>query len=176
MKTNRAASRLVPALVIGLAAALALAAPAAQAQTSATATIPAAEKGAPDPYVEGQIAFMKAALEITPAQEARWNKVAAAIRANNDETQRVTAKLQAEPNKTRSAVQQIESQVQLAELSVRESQRFLDAFRPLYASLSNDQKATADQLIGQEETATGTAAPPPPNQPPPAKAPAPVAR
>jgi LTXXQ motif family protein len=91
------------------------------------------------------------------------------MRENNRETQQVYDKLQSTPEPTETAVQRVESHVRLAELSVREGKRFLEAFRPLYASLSKDQKATADELIGQTaQTETNTAAPPPPNEPPPA--------
>jgi hypothetical protein len=172
MTFNRAGLRTLPAVAVSLFAAsvLALAAPpAARAQTPAPATSQSAPIPAgPDPYVEGQIAFMKAALEITPAQEAHWNKVADAMRANSSETQRLYDTLQSASKPPETAVQRIESHVRLAELSVKEGQRFLAAFRPLYASLSKDQKAAADELMGQSEE---TAAPPPPNEPPPASAP-----
>lgn len=170
MKLTHVRLRIIPAIALGLfaASAVALAAtPAALAQTAAPAANPATQDTGPDPYVEGQIAFMKAALDITPAQEAQWNKVAAAMRENNRETQQLYAKQQAAETKTENAVQRIETQIQSAELSAKEGKRFLDVFRPLYASLSKDQKSTADDLMGQQTTAS-TATPPPPNEPPPA--------
>ncbi|MDE2165604.1 MAG: Spy/CpxP family protein refolding chaperone [Alphaproteobacteria bacterium] len=169
MKRTRASSRTIPVIALSLVAAVAFAAPAALAQTAAPTATHAAPKAGPDPYIEGQIAFLKAALEITPAQEAQWDKVAAVMRENNRETQQVYDKLQSTPEPTETAVQRIESHVRLAELSVREGKRFLEAFRPLYASLSKDQKATADELISQTgNPGANTAAPPPPNEPPPA--------
>jgi len=172
MNLKRAGLRTIPAIAMGLiaASAVALAAtPAALAQTTAPAASHATQEAGPDPYVEGQIAFWKAALDITPAQESQWNKVAAAMRENNDETQRTYDKLQSAPSQPETAVQRIESQLQRAELSAKEGKRFLDAFRPLYASLSKDQKATADELMGQSAAkAANTGAPPPPNEPPPA--------
>lgn len=168
---NRTPARLgtIPAIAIGLftMAALALATPhAALAQSTAPAANATQESG-PDPYIEGQIAFMKAALEITPAQAAQWDKVAAAMRENDRETQQLYAKQQAGESKTETAVQRVESQVQMAELSAKAGKRFLDAFRPLYASLSKEQKSAADDLMGQQAAAS-TATPPPPNEPPPA--------
>lgn len=169
MKLTPASLRTIPAIAIGLFAAtsLALAVP-ALAQTAAPAK-QEAQKSGPDPYIEGQIAFTKAALEITPAQEAKWDKVAAVMRENNRETQATYDKQQAATGKSESAVERVETQIESAELSAKEGKRFLEAFRPLYASLSKEQKATADELIGQQqEQATNTAAPPPPNEPPPA--------
>ena len=169
MKLTRASLRTIPAIAMGLFAASAIvlaAMPAALAQSAAPAANHESQKAGPDPYIEGQIAFMKAALEITPAQEAKWNKVAAVMRKNNRETQQLYDKQQAAEGQTETAVQRIETQVQLAELSANESKRFLEAFRPLYASLSKDQKASADEQMGQQ-SAENVAAPPPPNEPPP---------
>ncbi|MGH7014849.1 MAG: Spy/CpxP family protein refolding chaperone [Stellaceae bacterium] len=174
MKLKRPSLRTIPTIAIGLfaASAVALAAtPTALAQTAAPAANHETQKAGPDPYIEGQIAFMKAALEITPAQEAKWDKVASVMRENNRESQQLDDKQQAAEGQPETAVQRVETQIQLAELSANQGKRFLDAFRPLYASLSKDQKASADELMGQSEAANA-AAPPPPNEPPPA-APAP---
>src|ERR1035437_8143179 len=40
-------------------------------------------------HIEGHIAFLKAELNITPAQEALWNKVAAAMRADVADSERL---------------------------------------------------------------------------------------
>jgi periplasmic protein CpxP/Spy len=172
---GRAALPTFPAVAVALFASAAIALlllPAARGQTNPptpqaqpAANRPAQTTGGADPYIEGQIAFLKAALEVTPAQEARWNKVAGAMRENNRETQQLYDKLPSEPAQPQTAIKRAELQLESAELSARETKRFLEAFRPFYASLTPDQQATANQLLGQSPQ---SAAPPPPNQPPPA--------
>jgi periplasmic protein CpxP/Spy len=147
-----------PALpALALAAVLAgaglttLGAPQAQAQTAA----PAAghdghDRGQhidPSRFVEGRIAFLKAVLKITPAQEAGFERVAEAMRANAKDMAQVRQQFQADRDKPKSAVERLEERVKFGELHTRHQQRFLAAFKPLYDSLSADQKKTADELL-----------------------------
>ena len=69
---------------IGLAPALAQTAPAPANSTAAPseARHHAMERMMPGQFVEGRIAFLKAQLKITPAQEAQWQQVEAAMREN----------------------------------------------------------------------------------------------
>ncbi|HUC64369.1 MAG TPA: Spy/CpxP family protein refolding chaperone [Stellaceae bacterium] len=175
MNFGRAALRTLPpvaaALVISVTFALS-AIPAAQGQgnpPTSAANRPVQIKVGPDPYVEGEIAFLKAALDVTPAEEAQWDRVAGAMRENNRDTQHLYDKFPSDPTQPQTAVERAELQLESAEVSTQEAKRFVDALRPFYASLSADQKATADKLLGQ---APQYAAPPPPNAPPP-PAPAP---
>jgi hypothetical protein len=46
-----------------------------------------------------------------------------------------------------TAVQRLEARAQFAGLRAQADQRFVDAFKPLYASLSADQKKAADELL-----------------------------
>jgi len=174
MNLERTGLRTLPAAAVALVAAatFALSAlPAAHGQSNPPAPKappavdrPVQTEGGPDPYVEGEIAFLKTALDVTPAQEPEWDKVAGAMRENGRETQQLYDKLPSDPAQPQTAVERAELQLESAELSTQEAKRFLDAFRPFYASLTPDQKATADQLLGQSPQ---SAAPPPPNQPPP---------
>jgi periplasmic protein CpxP/Spy len=175
MNLGCATLRTFPAVAVALFASATIALPvipAAQGQTNpptpkvqSAVNRPVQTNVGPDPYVEGQIAFLKAALDVTPAQEAQWDKVAGAMRENDRETQQLYDKLQSDPTQSQTAVQRAELQLESAELGAQEAKRFLDAFRPFYVSLSPDQKATADELLGQSPK---YAAPPPPNEPPPA--------
>jgi LTXXQ motif family protein len=175
MNSGRAVLRPFPQIAIALVTSVTFAVcaiPAASGQSnppSPAQNSPVQTEVGPDPYVEGEIAFLKAALDVTPAEEAQWDKVAGAMRENNRDTQQLYDKLPSDPTQPQTAVQRAELQLESAELSTQEAKRFLDAFRPFYASLSLDQKATADKLLGQSPQ---YAAPPPPNQPPP-PAPAP---
>ena len=67
---------------IGLAPVLAQTAPAPANSTAAPseARHHAMERMMPGQFVEGRIAFLKAQLKITPAQEAQWQQVEAAMR------------------------------------------------------------------------------------------------
>jgi hypothetical protein len=170
MNLERAALRTSPAVAVALVTAVTFAlsgSPAAQGQSNPPAPAvnrPVQTTVGPDPYVEGEIAFLKTALDVTPGQETQWDKVAGAMRENNRDTQQLYDKLPPDPAQPQTAIQRAELQLESAELSTQEAKRFLDAFRPFYASLSSEQKATADGLLGQSPQ---YAAPPPPNEPAP---------
>ena len=99
-------------------------------------------------HVEGRIAFLKTELKITDAQQPLWNAVADAMRASTkDMAEMMTA--------MRSTMQQSSGTLP-DKLAARENATtaHLDALRklkaavdPLYATLSDDQKKTADQLM-----------------------------
>jgi protein CpxP len=98
-------------------------------------------------HIEGRIAFLRTELKITDAQQAQWDKVAAALRSNSEAMHQAFDAMRANRDAPKSAVQQLEASAQVATLRAQGSQRFLDAFKPLYASLSDDQKKTADELL-----------------------------
>ncbi|MGO9785978.1 MAG: Spy/CpxP family protein refolding chaperone [Stellaceae bacterium] len=100
-------------------------------------------------HIEGRIAFLKAELGITPQQQAQWDKLAQVMRDNAKELDANFAQMHAQADTaTHNAVQRIEAQGRFAALKVEQSGRLLAAFRPLYASLSDQQKQAADQLFG----------------------------
>jgi periplasmic protein CpxP/Spy len=134
---------------IGLAPALAQTAPAPANSIAAPseARHHAADRMLPGQLVEGRIAFLKAQLKITPAQEAEWQRVEAAMRENAkmlDQT--ITTARQDRSNM--GAVQRLESREQFAKVRVDNDARLLAAFKPLYASLSPEQQQMANQLVG----------------------------
>jgi len=134
---------------IGLAPALAQTAP-APANSTAAPSEPrhhAMEKMMPGQFVEGRIAFLKAQLKITPAQEAQWQQVEAAMRENAKTLdQTITTARQNRGNI--DAVQRLELRAQFAKVRVDNDARLLAAFKPLYASLSPEQQQMANQLVG----------------------------
>jgi len=101
----------------------------------------------PGQFVDGRMAFFKAELKITPAQEAQWQQVEAAMRENAKTLdQTITT---AQQNRTgTNAIQRLELRDQFAKVRSDNDDRFLAAFKPLYASLSPEQQRMADQLIG----------------------------
>ena len=134
---------------VGLAPALAQPAPApanpGAARTEAHSH--GVERMLPGQLVDGRVAFLKAELKITPAQEAQWQQVATAMRDNAKELdQAITA---ARQNRgSTDAVQRIELREQFAKVRADNDARLLSAFKPLYTSLSPEQQQVANQLLG----------------------------
>jgi protein CpxP len=104
----------------------------------------------PGEFIDGRVAFLKAQLKITPAQEAQWQKVEAAMRENaKARDQAVTAMRQARQDRgAMNAVERLELRGQMVKMRAEGTDRFLAAFKPLYASLSPEQQQMADRLIG----------------------------
>jgi hypothetical protein len=99
-------------------------------------------------HIEGRIAFLKAELAITPQQQAQWDKLAQVMRDNAKELDANFDQMRAQAGtETRNAVQRLEARGRFAALKAQQSTRFLAAFRPLYDSLSDQQKKTADELM-----------------------------
>jgi Spy/CpxP family protein refolding chaperone len=103
----------------------------------------------PGEFVEGRIAFLKAQLKITPAQEEQWRRVEAAMRENaKARDQAITTMRQARQDRgAMNAVERLELRGQMAKVRAESNDRFLAAFKPLYASLSPEQQSMADRLI-----------------------------
>ena len=107
----------------------------------------AMERMMPGQLVDGRIAFFKAELKITPAQEPQWQQVETAMRENaKNLDQTVTTARQ--NSTTMGAVQRLELREQFAKVRADNDARLLAAFKPLYASLSPEQQQMANQLVG----------------------------
>jgi periplasmic protein CpxP/Spy len=100
----------------------------------------------PGQFVEGRIAFLKTELKITPAQEAQWQSVAAAMRDNSKALNQTVAAMR-QGHITINAVQRLELREQFAKTRADNTARLLAVFKPLYASLSPEQQQMADQLL-----------------------------
>lgn len=100
---------------------------------------------------EARIAYVKAKLKVTPAQEAAFDKYAQVIRDNAATTQKTfdqmrSQRTQGGPNQGMTAIDRVEQRAKMAQMQDQEQQQYVAAFRPLYASLSADQKKVADEL------------------------------
>ncbi len=140
---------LAGALALGL---LGAAAPAVFAQP---ANPPGASRSF-NRHMDGRIAFLKAELKITPAQQAAFDNYVKVMKQNADEMSAAMQKRRAartasgdQKPKPPTAIEQMERRTEAAKLAVAQSQRSLDAFKPLYAQLSDEQKQVADELIGR---------------------------
>ena len=99
-------------------------------------------------HIEGQIAFNKAELHITDAQLPQWNAFADALRGNAATLQAAMQKgMQASGSAT--APEQMERQIAMHSTQLDTMKAMLAVAKPLYAALSDDQKKTADELMGE---------------------------
>jgi protein CpxP len=141
-----AAALLTGVAAVGLTPALAqTAAPANSATGQAEARHHAMDRMLPGQLVEGRIAFLKAELKITPAQEAQWQQVATAMRDNAKALDQAVMTAR-QSHGSMDAVQRLELREQFAKVRADNDARLLSAYRPLYASLSPEQQQIANQL------------------------------
>jgi periplasmic protein CpxP/Spy len=131
--------------VIGLMPALAQSTP-APANSGATQSEARHHAMLPGQLVDGRIAFLKAELKITPAQEAQWQQVAAAMHENANSLDQAI-KTARQDRGSMDAVQRLALRGQFAKVRAENGARLLTAFKPLYASLSPDQQRVANQLV-----------------------------
>jgi periplasmic protein CpxP/Spy len=100
----------------------------------------------PGQLVDGRIAFLKAELKITPAQETQWQQVATAMRENANALDQAISTAR-EQRGTTDAVQRLSQREQFAKVRTENDARLLAAFKPLYASLSPEQQQIANDLV-----------------------------
>ena len=103
-------------------------------------------------HIEGRIAYLKAELKITPAQEPQWDKVAQVMRQNATERQQGFERIRADRDgnaqrQPPTALQRLEGEARFAAVRAQQADRFLAAFRPLYDGMSDAQKKSADELL-----------------------------
>jgi hypothetical protein len=100
---------------------------------------------APPPNVEASIASLHQRLQITPAQEAPFDAVANAIRANA----RAEATAPHQPSANASAIDELRAEIQYDEMELAGLKKLLPALEALYASLSPAQRQAADSAFRQ---------------------------
>lgn len=111
-----------------------------------------AERPAPGKFIEGRIAFLKTELKLTAAQQPLFDKLADEMRAEAKVMQERHAERQqasATAPAPVSALEKIEKRQAMMKEMTAAQDRYLAAFRPLYQSLSTEQKKTADELFAQ---------------------------
>ena len=97
-------------------------------------------------HVEGRIAFLKAELKITDAQQPLWNAVADVIRANAKGMSSMPSGMpMMGPAATLPEKLTMHEKMMAANLDGL--RKFKTAVEPLYAALNADQKKTADELM-----------------------------
>ncbi|HYM29747.1 MAG TPA: Spy/CpxP family protein refolding chaperone [Candidatus Cybelea sp.] len=112
---------------------------------SATASRP---QHTPSRHLEGRIAFLKAELKITDAQAPLFNAYADTLRADAPQFDQLRDQMRQSRDKPMNAVERMDFRQQVMQLQMTHLQKVSSALKPLYASLSDDQKKTADELLG----------------------------
>ena len=96
--------------------------------------------------IEQRITDMHARLQITPEQQPEWNAFAQVMRDNARGTdQRFQQRVQTMSAMT--ATENMQSYAQLATEHAQDMQKLVPVFQALYASMSDHQKASADQMF-----------------------------
>lgn len=163
-------------LASAISAAFAVGAPAAFAETAESvaeaptvlAAAPAAEgSGAqraaperrafrsPSERVEARLAYVRTALKITDAQQAQWDNFANVLRKHartmDERIQKFRAQGAQRPDpRSVSAIERLErTQSRMAARAARLND-VLVAAKPLYATLSTEQKQVADEMLSRQ--------------------------
>lgn len=148
-------------IATGFAAGLAVAQPAPQAMPHGAMQHGSMHgsdtRPTPARFVEGRIAFLQAELKLTAAQQPLFAKVADEIRASakameaRHTARREQAAAQSAP--APGAVERLEQRQAAMTEIVAAQGRFIAALKPLYASLTDEQRQTADLLFSRGSAA-----------------------
>ena len=114
--------------------------------SSATPSLGASPKASKADRVEARIKELHTKLMITPEQEEAWNNVAQAMR-DDAKTMEELIKARTENASTMTAVDDLKSYGEIAQAHADGIKNFTSVFEPLYASMSDAQKKTADTLF-----------------------------
>jgi protein CpxP len=114
-------------------------APQSRAGAGATAT-----KGE---TVEQRIKDLHAALKITPAEEAKWNEVAQAMRENAAAMDKLIGETRTTPPQSMTAVDSLKSYQKFAQAHVDGLKNLISSFDDLYAAMPDAQKKIADEVF-----------------------------
>jgi len=104
--------------------------------------------GAMASHVDGRLAYLKAELKITEAQEPLWKAYAAAARDNaNGMLARCTTMMNPKGAAGLSLPDRLDLHEQFMAAQLDSLRAMNKALKPLYAALSEDHKKTADQMF-----------------------------
>ena len=99
-------------------------------------------------HIEGQIAYYRAELRMTHAQQSDWNTFANALRGGAS-TLRDAMMRAAQASEPTAAPGQIQRRIGLLSAQIDVLRSLQAAGEPLYAVLSDEQKHTADELLAE---------------------------
>lgn len=97
-------------------------------------------------YREGRVAFLKAELAISDAQEKAWDAYAEALKTNMQSMHEMRKTMMA-ARAGKTPVERLDARVSAMESRVKSLKEIKPALSALYDSLSDDQKKKADALL-----------------------------
>ena len=112
-------------------------------------------KASGGPDVEMRIKTLRTELKITPQQDSAWNDVAQAMRDNAKSMEDIRAR-QAAEEKSASAPDMITAYGKTMDTHAEAIHKFASTFQPLYDSMSDAQKKTADGVFRSRMLAAAT--------------------
>jgi LTXXQ motif family protein len=98
-------------------------------------------------HIEGRLAYIKAELKVTDAQEPLWNTYAAAARDNAKTMIARCTTMMGKRDSQVSLPDRLDQNEQLMGAQLDAIRAMDKTLKPLYAALSDGQKKTADQLF-----------------------------
>jgi LTXXQ motif family protein len=99
-------------------------------------------------HIDGRLAYIKAELKITEAQESLWNSYAAAARDNaSSMLAHCTTMMSRHGGSAVSLPGRLDQHEQLMTAHLEAVRTMNKALKPLYAALSDSQKHAADELF-----------------------------
>jgi hypothetical protein len=102
-----------------------------------------------DAVIEGRLAYLKGELDITDAQAAAWTGYADAVKARIDLMQGMRQSMFDAMQKG-TAIERMDVRIANMEAMLEAMKELKPATEALYAALSDEQKAVADELIGAD--------------------------
>lgn len=104
--------------------------------------------GMPFEHVEGRIAFLKAEIGVTEAQQKAWDGFAEALRGNAGSMRRMHQQMMEKaPSDATSFPERLDAMASLASARAEALKALVAAARPLYDALSEEQRGKADALL-----------------------------
>lgn len=110
----------------------------------------------PSERVEARLAYLRTALKITDSQQAQWEGFSNVLRRHAQDKDQRLQKLRAEGSRHHgapeaSAIERLERAQQFMALRAQRLSEVLTAAKPLYAALSPEQQAIADELLSRRQ-------------------------
>ncbi len=108
----------------------------------------------PSQMVEARLAYIKTALQITPAQSAQWNAFADVLRKQAKARDAKVTEMRAkwEQHKDGDARPDLVARAEMRQKMLTEASanigEYIAVLKPLYASLSDSQKEIAPEVLG----------------------------
>jgi protein CpxP len=97
--------------------------------------------------VEQRITKLHADLKISPAEEAKWNEVAQAMRENASKMEKLGAEKRTQSPQEKTAIEDLKTYREFAQAHVDGLKNLISAFDSLYSVMPADQQKNADAVF-----------------------------